>query len=110
MEAENNEELEEIHRKMRNLKGLATDIYEHVEEDNNLLAGLGDSMDKVKNEGYITLSPANGEIISNYLKIGNTALANAIKLSDKFGFNPAARTKIEMPNKKENDKGLSDLL
>ena len=69
-----------------------------------------DCMDKVKNEGYITLSPANGEIISNYLKIGNTALSNAIKLSDKFGFNPAARTKIEMPNKKENDKGLSDLL
>ena len=49
MEAENNEELEEIHRKMRSLKGLATDIYDHVEEDNQLLSGLGDSMDKVKN-------------------------------------------------------------
>ena len=69
-----------------------------------------DCMDKVKNQGYITMSPANGEIISNYLKIGNTALNNAIKLSDKFGFNPAARTKIEMPVQKPKDKGLSGLL
>jgi len=69
-----------------------------------------DCMDKVKKEGYITVSPANGEIISNYLKIGNTALNNAIKLSDKFGFNPAARTKIEMPTQKPKGKGLGGLL
>ena len=62
-----------------------------------------DCMDKVKTQGYITTSPANGEIISNYLKIGNTALTNSIKLSDKFGFNPAARTKIEMPTQKKGD-------
>lgn len=68
-----------------------------------------DCMDKVKKEGYITMSPANGEIISNYLKIGNTALNNAIKLSDKFGFNPAARTKIEMPKPKEKS-GFDELL
>ena len=68
-----------------------------------------DCMDKVKKEGMITLSPANGEIISNYLKIGNTALSNAIKLSDKFGFNPAARTKIEMPVQKPKDE-LDSLL
>jgi len=60
-------------------------------------------MEMVRNEGYTSVSPANGEIISNYLKIGNTALANGIKLSDKFGFNPAARTKIEMPTKKPSD-------
>ena len=55
------------------------------------------------------MSKANGEIISNYLKIGNTALSNAIKLSDKFGFNPAARTKIEMPKPKEKS-GFDELL
>ena len=37
-----------------------------------------DCMAKVKDEGYTSISPANGEIISNYLKIGNTALTNAI--------------------------------
>ena len=61
------------------------------------------SMDVVKKTGFVTMSPANGEIISSFMKIGNTALNNAIKLSDKFGFNPAARTKIEMPAKKKGD-------
>ena len=60
-------------------------------------------MEKVKVEGYLMESPANGKIISNYMKIGNTSLNNATKLSDKFGFNPAARTKIEMPTKKKGD-------
>lgn len=69
-----------------------------------------DCMEKVRVEGYISISPANGEIISNYMKIGNTALNNAIKLSDKFGFNPAARTKIEMPTQKPKEKGIGSLL
>lgn len=60
-----------------------------------------DCMDKVKAFGYVTTTPSNGEIVSNYMKVGNTALQNAIKLSDKFGFNPAARTKIEMPAPKK---------
>ncbi|MCP4354377.1 MAG: phage terminase small subunit P27 family [Proteobacteria bacterium] len=60
-----------------------------------------DCMDKVKAFGYVTVTPSNGEIVSNYMKVGNTALQNAIKLSDKFGFNPAARTKIEMPVQKK---------
>jgi|TARA_Y100000310_G_scaffold181632_1_gene181603 P27 family predicted phage terminase small subunit len=59
-----------------------------------------DCCEKTKATGsYTQDNKANGEIISNFMKIGNTALANAIKLSDKFGFNPAARTKIEMPEK-----------
>ena len=62
-----------------------------------------DCMEKVRINGYTQSSHANGEIISNHMKIGNTALQNAIKLSDKFGFNPAARTKIEMPTKKPSD-------
>ena len=63
-----------------------------------------DCMGKIKKAGtYEDLSPANGAIISNLMKVGNTALNNAIKLSDKFGFNPAARTKIEMPTKKKGD-------
>ena len=62
-----------------------------------------DCMEKVKVFGYEQDSNANGKIISNFMKIGNTALNNAIKLSDKFGFNPAARTKIEMPTKKKGD-------
>jgi len=61
------------------------------------------AMDVVKRTGYEQESNANGMIISNFMKIGNTALNNAIKLSDKFGFNPAARTKIEMPTKKKGD-------
>ena len=64
-------------------------------------------IEKVKGGKLTIKSKSNGEIISNYLRIGNTALQNAIKLSDKFGFNPAARTKIEMP--KQNKKnGLDD--
>ena len=60
-------------------------------------------MERVKETGYTQESKANGEIISNFLKVGNTALANGIKLSDKFGFNPAARTKISMPEQKPKD-------
>ena len=59
-------------------------------------------MEKVKEEGMVIVR-GSSEFISPHLKIGNTALANAIKLSDKFGFNPAARTKIEMPKKKSGD-------
>jgi len=64
-------------------------------------------MDMVKKTGYTQENKANGEIISNFMKIGNTALQNGIKLSDKFGFNPAARTKIEMPEKKKKN-GLDE--
>lgn len=60
-------------------------------------------MKVVKDTGYTQESKANGEVISSFMKIGNTALSNAIKLSDKFGFNPAARTKIEMPKKAPTD-------
>ena len=60
-------------------------------------------IEKTKKCGLVQETKSNGEIISNFIRIGNTALANAIKLSDKFGFNPAARTKIEVPEKtKEN--------
>ena len=62
-----------------------------------------DCMDKVKIEGYLMDSVANGKIVSNYMKIGNDALKVSITLSDKFGFNPAARTKIEMPTQKKGD-------
>ena len=62
-----------------------------------------DCIAKVKSQGYLMESPANGLIISNYMKIGNDALKIAMTLSDKFGFNPAARTKIEMPTKKPKD-------
>ena len=63
-----------------------------------------DCCEKTKAVGsYTEENKANGKIISNFMKVGNTALNNAIKLSDKFGFNPAARTKIEMPQQKPND-------
>jgi P27 family predicted phage terminase small subunit len=62
-----------------------------------------DCMDKVRTVGYVEKSKANGMIIRNEMRIGNQCLANAIKLADKFGFNPAARTKIDMGKKEEND-------
>ena len=62
-----------------------------------------DCISKVKATGYTQESKANGEVISSFMKVGNTALNNAIKLSDKFGFNPAARTKIEAPPKPPTD-------
>lgn len=81
-----------------------------VETDTSLLLAycneIGvyfDCMCKVKECGYTQESKANGEVISSFMKVGNTALSNAIKLSDKFGFNPAARTKIEQPIKQDKD-------
>jgi len=59
MEADNNSELDEIHRKMLNLKGLAHDIHQHVEEDNRILAGVGEHMDKVKNVLGRTMNQLN---------------------------------------------------
>lgn len=81
-----------------------------VETDLSLLLAYCNEMgtyfeciENVKKNGMTEDSKANGKIISNHMKIGNTALNNAIKLSDKFGFNPAARTKIEAPEKKDTD-------
>lgn len=57
----------------------------------------------LKNNGY-TFETPNGFIQARpEVKMANDALSFAIKLSDKFGFNPAARTKIEMPTKKKGD-------
>ena len=62
-----------------------------------------DCCKNAKEKGYTEHNKANGEIVASWMKTGNTALNNAIKLSDKFGFNPAARTKIEMPAQKNKD-------
>lgn len=62
-----------------------------------------EAMQQIKENGYYQETKANGRIISSSYTIANRALANMIKLSDKFGFNPAARTKIEMPKQKSND-------
>lgn len=58
--------------------------------------------------GLTVLAPSGYEQQRAEVGIANTSLANAIKLADKFGFNPAARTKIEMPKKKDTD-GFDDL-
>ena len=81
-----------------------------IETDTSLLLAYCNEMglyfeciEKTKENGLTQETKSNGEIISNFIRIGNTALANAIKLSDKFGFNPAARTKIEMPKQTEKN-------
>jgi len=64
----------------------------------------------LKEKGYTTVSVKTGyEQQRPEVSIGNSALDKAIKLSDKFGFNPAARTKIEMPQKPKGG-GLGELL
>ena len=59
--------------------------------------------DILKKGGFTFSTPNGFEQQRPEVLIGNKALQNAIKLSDKFGFNPAARTKIEAPSKKDND-------
>jgi P27 family predicted phage terminase small subunit len=59
--------------------------------------------DILKKGGFTFSTPNGFEQQRPEVLIGNKALLNAIKLSDKFGFNPAARTKIEAPSKKDND-------
>jgi len=54
-------------------------------------------------EGETFLTPNGFHQARPEVKMRNDAAASAIKLSDKFGFNPAARTKIEMPTKKKGD-------
>jgi P27 family predicted phage terminase small subunit len=81
-----------------------------IETDTSLLLAYCNEMGKyfecqeiIKEEG-LTFHTPNGHIMPRpEASEGNKALANAIKLSDKFGFNPAARTKIEMPEKKPVD-------
>jgi len=67
-----------------------------------------EAMDDIKENGYYQFTKANGKIISSAYTVANRSLANMIKLSDKFGFNPAARTKIEMP-KQSNDDPFENL-
>lgn len=62
-----------------------------------------EAMEYIKDNGFYQETKANGKIISSAYTIANRSLANMIKLSDKFGFNPAARTKIEMPEQKDDD-------
>ena len=52
----------------------------------------------------ITFNTPNGHImVLPEVTEANKSLQNMIKLSSLFGFNPAARTKIEMPTKKPSD-------
>ncbi len=59
--------------------------------------------DILKKGGFTFATPNGFEQQRPEVLIGNKALQNAIKLSDKFGFNPAARTKIEAPAKQDKD-------
>jgi P27 family predicted phage terminase small subunit len=60
--------------------------------------------DILKKGGFTFATPNGFEQQRPEVLIGNKALQNAIKLSDKFGFNPAARTKIEAPVKQDKDE------
>jgi len=60
--------------------------------------------DILKSGGFTFATPNGFEQQRPEVLIGNKALQNAIKLSDKFGFNPAARTKIEAPTKQDKDE------
>ena len=52
----------------------------------------------------ITFTTPNGHIqVLPEVTEANKSLQNMIKMSSLFGFNPAARTKIEMPTKKPKD-------
>ena len=81
-----------------------------IETDTSILLAYCNEIGKyfecqeiIKDEGLIFTTP-NGHLMPRpEASEGNKALANAIKLSDKFGFNPAARTKIEMPVQKPKD-------
>jgi P27 family predicted phage terminase small subunit len=67
--------------------------------------------DILDEKGYTTVSVKTGyEQQRPEVSIGNSALQSALKIAGSFGFNPAARTKIEMPVQKPKDKGLSGLL
>jgi len=80
------------------------------ETDTSILLAYCNEMGKyfecidVIKEGGLTFNTPNGHIMPRpEASEGNKALANAIKISNMFGFNPAARTKIEMPEKKAKD-------
>lgn len=80
------------------------------ETDTSILLAYCNEMGKyfecidVIKEGGLTFFTPNGHIMPRpEASEGNKALANAIKISNMFGFNPAARTKIEMPSPKEVD-------
>jgi len=52
----------------------------------------------------ITFNTPNGHVmVLPEVTEANKSLQNMIKMSGLFGFNPAARTKIEMPTKKPKD-------
>jgi P27 family predicted phage terminase small subunit len=80
-----------------------------AETDTSLLLAYCNEMGKYfeanehLKENGMTIITKSGEKISPLVVISNSALQNAIKIADKFGFNPASRTKIETPVKKTND-------
>ena len=66
------------------------------------------AMDDIKESGFYAYSKQNGKIVDASYSAANRALANMIKIADKFGFNPASRSKIEAPIK-GNDDPFDDL-
>jgi P27 family predicted phage terminase small subunit len=66
-----------------------------------------DCIEKCK-DGLTFITPNGHEMPKPEATEGNKALSNAIKLSDKFGFNPLARTKIQMEKKKEDNDPFKD--
>jgi len=97
--------------------GILSSLGMLAETDTSILLSYCSEMGKyfemqdiLNTKGYTSISVKTGyEQQRPEVSIGNSALSNAIKLSDKFGFNPAARTKIEMPVQKPKDE-LDSLL
>lgn len=55
----------------------------------------------------MTITRPDGSTYSQqtpWVSIKNTALANAVKLANQFGFTPAARSRIQMKPKEEEDE------
>jgi len=94
--------------------GVLSDLGMLYETDTSILLAYCNEIGKyfqscqiLKEKGFVFETPKGFMQARPEVKLANDSLQHATKLSDKFGFNPAARTKIEMP--KQNKKnGLDD--
>ncbi len=62
-----------------------------------------DCIEIIKTKGYTCVSDKGAEYQRPEVGIANMALKNAMSIADKFGFNPASRTKISVPKKDTGD-------
>lgn len=65
---------------------------------------------ELEKQGLVTSTPSGRKVTNPLVEVGNSALKNAERLANQFGFTPAARSRIQMKKVEKESDPFQDLL